>query len=362
MKPTFLFLRPFNEITATAEQLKILYRATKRLGHLVTIQNGEERSMLRLVRDMSYRTSHKSILSKLYSYIHPLIDITLIEANDKTWQELVIEQIDRTDAVIVHLAPRQADYLHKLTEIKPDSTPRSQPSELIEYNPILETGTGQGVLRELNYCKQANALHKVIVLIPAIFYSRVLEAMKVLKLANMLPGRWGYKNTSAGLVELLPRFSELDHSLVHLNEVHSIIPYRKFGGLIFNFLLRQALLACIESQWNSQVATHSMTSQVTVGIPPEPVSLPPDGELKRIRFTPVESLSKPPRHEVVELSFDEVKKMHPDCAEDIFKCQSCGRKADSLFFFQYGLEPNLSKGAMVYMKCQYCGYYENSLV
>jgi hypothetical protein len=121
-------------------------------------------------------------------------------------------------------------------------------------------------------------------------------------------------------------------------------------------------LSCIESQQQPCLSTTTIPAQIPVGIPSEPIPLPPDGKLKRIRFTPVESLSKPPRHEIVEVSFDEVKKMHPDLAEDHFRCQSCGRSAESIFFFQFGLEPKLSKGAMIYMKCQYCGYYENSAV
>jgi DNA-directed RNA polymerase subunit RPC12/RpoP len=51
--------------------------------------------------------------------------------------------------------------------------------------------------------------------------------------------------------------------------------------------------------------------------------------------------------------------MRPGKTDDLFRCQSCGHPATDVFLFQYGLQPNLSVHATIYLKCQYCGYYDN---
>ena len=362
MKYTFLFLRPFDVPSGTAKQLGQLCRAIRSIGRLTAIQNREEDTILRSDGGRGDQV-HNSMLSKLSNFLHPPTDgVILIHCSSQTWRRIVIEQIGRADAVIVNLAPRNKTILANLPGIKHDLPPKQLPSEVIEDHPIHETGTGQGLLQELDYCKQANALHKTIALIPAGFYPRVIESVKALAMGNLFPGRWLLKDTGSGLVQAIPRFSELDYSLLHLKEAHSVIRYRRFGGPMFNVQVRRALWSCVEPKQKARASTPDLPSEIYVGIPSEPIPLPPDGKLKRVRFTPVESLTKPPRHEVVEVSFDEVKKMHPGRAEKHFRCQSCGRGAESIFFFQFGLEPDLSTGAMIYMKCQYCGYYENSAV
>jgi len=86
-----------------------------------------------------------------------------------------------------------------------------------------------------------------------------------------------------------------------------------------------------------------------------PVVLPPDGELKHLRFTPVIFLCCIPKGQIVELSLDEVKQLYPKVAGKPLKCPRCGAKPVFLFWYQYGLTPNFSKEAAVYMRCQSCG-------
>lgn len=326
------------------------------------IQNGQEDTFLEAGGGSGDQV-RKGILSKLFNFVRPPTDdVTLIQCSGQTWRRIVIEQIGRADAVIVNLAPHNKATLASLHGIKYDLALRQLPSEVIEDYPIHEAGTGQGLLHELDYCKRAKALHKTIALIPTSFYPRVLESVKALAIGNMFPGRWLLHHKGPGLAQAIPRFSELDYSLLQLKETHSVVRYRHFGGPVFNVQVRRALLSCVEPRQNSRVSTPDLPSEIYIGIPSEPIPLPPDGKLKRIRFTPVECLTKPPRHEVVEMSVDEVKKMHPSHAEEHFRCRSCSRGAESIFFFQFGLDPDLSTGAMIYMKCQYCGYYENSAV
>jgi hypothetical protein len=80
-----------------------------------------------------------------------------------------------------------------------------------------------------------------------------------------------------------------------------------------------------------------------VGVPEEPVALPPDNNLKQLRFTPVQRLTKIPAGEITELSFDEVLEMFPEVASEEIACPQCGRGTEAMFWYQYGLQ----KGAIV---------------
>ena len=97
------------------------------------------------------------------------------------------------------------------------------------------------------------------------------------------------------------------------------------------------------------------TDRVIIGIPHEPIPLPPDGALKWLRFTPVESLTVLPRHEIVEISREEARALYPDVPQERFECLMCHEQPDGILFFQYGLVPTFTKGTMAYLKCQSCG-------
>jgi hypothetical protein len=89
----------------------------------------------------------------------------------------------------------------------------------------------------------------------------------------------------------------------------------------------------------------------------EPVNLPPDGKLKRIRFSQTKKLRYLPKGEVVELSLEEVKQVYPDIEKgEALVCPSCYSTKDSLFWFQYGLKPKLEESTGIHLKCQRCGH------
>jgi DNA-directed RNA polymerase subunit RPC12/RpoP len=62
-----------------------------------------------------------------------------------------------------------------------------------------------------------------------------------------------------------------------------------------------------------------------------------------------------PRSEIVELSLDEVRKLHREVDDGELKCPRCGRGPEVMFWYQYGLTPQFFKEAGTYMRCQYCG-------
>ena len=97
-------------------------------------------------------------------------------------------------------------------------------------------------------------------------------------------------------------------------------------------------------------------AQGHMAVPSQPVVLPPDGELKRLRVTPVHALPHIPRGQIVELSLDEVQQLYAEGASQSPRCPQCGGGPQSMFWYQYGLVPNFSKEAGVFMRCQTCGH------
>src|SRR5450755_477056 len=347
MEKAILFLRPFWDADTTAQQLKIIYRITRRYGKLIAIRNSAEQTVLRLTGNEAHQISHNTFFGKLYSFINPPLNLELIAATDDTWQEHAIEQIHKVDVVIVHLAPRKGPNFQDFPKLQPN--PALMKDLDFAHDPVYETGTGQGLLRELDYCKQVNALDKVIVLIPISFYPRVQEALAALEKTKV--GQW-FRHSQSGFLGLTPKLSALDQALAVLSEVRFVIPYRMFGGPMFNYHLHQALISCLVPL--QRLHDWTPLSQTTVGIPSDPVALPPDGRLKRIRFTRIQSLTKIPAGEIVELSLDEVKTINSDVEQEPLQCPSCGRGAKYMFWYQYGLEPNLSLRIGAFMRCQYC--------
>jgi len=342
-----LFLRPFWEDTdATVAHLKAIHNSTKSFGKLVAFQNGPERENLRLLGDRNPWAKYGSIWEKIYDYINPSLNLQLIQAPRETWQEQIIKQIQIADVVIVHLAPKEGPNVRKFDAMRPSQTPSP---DYFGHNPVHEVGTGYGLLRELDYCRRANALEKVIVLIPNSFFPRVLDALKILKMTQT--GQY-FRKTKEGLVALTSKLSARDHALAILGKTHSIISYRHFGGAIFNFYVQQALKSLIQQSHPQHLSSLAMA----INIPPKPVALPPDGKLKRIRFTPIKRLTKLPRGKIVELSLDEVKLIFPDVASEPLECPNCHEGPQFMFWYQYGLEPNFSREPSVYMRCQYCGH------
>lgn len=359
IKPTILFLRPFWAIDVTAKQLKKIHKITKRFGKLIALLNKSkdakhsEHTKLRLIGDENIWARHCTFLGNLYDYLNPPLNLSLIEVPDETWQKHCIEEMQKADIVIVHLAPTSPD-LQEFTPMQPERTP--SPELDFGHNPVHESITRHGLLRELDYCKQAKAFHKTIVLIPNSFLHRIFEALEIGDITQS--GQW-YRKTNAGLVALTPKLSTLDRALTVLNDVRSVIPYNNFGDRLFSVHLHQELSLCIESLRQQDLSTSLLShANIVTGIQSKPVRLPPGDELKHIRFTPVEKLTKIPRGEIVELSFDEVKKLKPDLASELesseLKCPSCGRGLECMFWYQYGLEP--SSSGEIYMRCQYDGH------
>lgn len=350
IKPTILFLRPFWDVDATSKQLKKIHKITKRFGKLIALQNKSKHTKLRLIGDENIWARHCAFLGNLYDYLNPPLNLSLIGATDEAWQECCIEQIRIADVIIVHLAPKESPDHQETTENDQWIPP---PEVYYGHNRFPKVGTGYGLLCELDYCKQENALQKTIVLIPKSYLHRVFGGIEILDLWDR------EKDTSLGA--LTPKRSEPDQAIAVLHDVRFIIPYDNFGDRLFSSRLHQELSLCAESLRQHDLLTSPLSKvNIVTDIPSKPVRLPPDGELKHIRFTPIQKLTKIPRGEIVELSFDEVKKLKPNLASELesceLKCPNCGKGLDSMFWYQYGLEPNFSKNAIIYMRCLYDGH------
>jgi hypothetical protein len=160
----------------------------------------------------------------------------LIKATEEAWQERCIEQIRIADVIIVHLAPKESPDHQETTENDQWIPP---PEVYYGHNCFPKVGTGCGLLCELDYCKQENALQKTIVLIPKSFLHRVFGGIEILD-------QWDRKR-DAGLGTLTPKLSELDQALAVLHDVKFIIPYDNFSDRLFSSRLHQELSLCVES-------------------------------------------------------------------------------------------------------------------
>jgi hypothetical protein len=311
------------------------------------IKNKDEDQKLGMEDEENPLYREKSIVRKIKYLFSPPPNIEFIVATDDTWQKTVIKQIQSADVVLVHLAPRASPVHADFDDFAPSTTPRQYDDELL-HELIHETGTGQGLLRELDYCRLANSLSKVIVLIPAHFYTRVQNALEIIE--KYSHGTY-WRKSASGLVALSPRLSALDQSLSVLHHTRFIIPYHTFGDRLFRSRLKNAM-----RQFSYESKPILSTSNVPVGVPNTVINLPPDGKKKLIRFSKIESLVKVPRGEIVELSFAEVVEIYPEIENENIICPRCQRNKSFMFWYQYGLEPILTKDKGTYMRCQYCGH------
>ena len=324
---TVLLLRPFWEPDYTLRQLTKVARLVHPSGKLMAIRNGRE-------NPSGWRRK---------------LGIELIDAADDVWQENAIGLIRAADAVIAHFAPRNRSGLAFMAPIRPDPTPHSGDTDLLRER-VHESGGSRGVLLELEYCRRAKAEAKLVVLVPEPFMNRVIDVLHAVELQQ--PGTF-FRDTESGLEALTPRVSAIDEALSVLNQARAIITYRRFGDRAFCARLKGELSGLITPS-----VPHVLTSgpEIVTGIPSEPAPLPPDGGLKHIRFTPVQNLIKIPAGNIVELSLAEVVSVHSSLAGQRIKCPRCSGGSKAMFWYQYSLEPDLTEGAGVFMRCQHCGH------
>lgn len=278
--------------------------------------------------------------------------LELITTSGDDWQIEVIEQINRADAIIVHLAAKASPDARPAETIERQMRIQTGHSDDFNYNPVQEFGTGHGVLRELAYCQQAGLLHKVIALMPREMFVRLKSAMSVLEQAAY--GQW-YRRTFGGFIATTPRLSANDQVLRELKRVHSMVVYPKFGTLSFHLRMRWSLRRCLavgEQPFRTESSLVRRSDNVLLI---QPIRLPPDNELKNLRFTPPHLLTAVPRSEIVELSLAEVQALYPEVHDEPLKCPRCGHGSEAMFWYQYGLTPQFSRNAGTYMRCQYCG-------
>lgn len=347
--PEILFLRPFWKTNTTVTQLRAMARTVRGIGALVTLRNSRQNTRIRLTSDVNPWSRYGSLMEKFYNVVNPALDLRLIASTDDDWQKDAIREIIRCKAVILHIAPHEGQNHRDFMPIKPGRILEKTFNRL--RNPVHESGIGHGLLRELEYCRQVSALAKTIVVVQAEFYSRVCEVVSALD--DIHNGIQHYMVLDEGLLPLQPRISAVDQALTALRDVHAIVPYKWFSGRAFNIQLRSELLTCLSLSGRT---SPEQEGKVLSGIPSGPIALPPDGELKWIRFSRLESLTKIPPLEIVELSIDEVKKCNPDLLAYYKVCKGCGRGPEVMFFYQRGRTPRLEPGVSVHMDCQYCGF------
>lgn len=356
-----LYLRPFWHPMRTAVRLRRIYSLTNQLGQLVTLQNADEEIGLRLDPNHNPLARYSKYLGRLYDYFRPVAKLRIVNATNLDWEKQVLEEIAKADVIIINLAPIDSSDAYESLK-KERLPPWVSPIELLDFETamrkttaqISEHGTelGEGLLRELYYCKQENVLDKVIVLTTPSFYITLQEkAGKCSPIAQKTRFELAKLN---GKSEPNTKITLIEEALGAFTEVFCIIQYTGYHDFQTWWYLYKALQKCLAFTPNTPFSFYPIGPQVPIDIPPVPVRLPPDGELKHIRYTPIQSLPWIPRYKVVELSEEEVRKVRPDLVNDPLRCQTCGNNSEFMFFFQYGLVPEFTAKKLIYMKCQCC--------
>lgn len=329
---TILFLRPFWDSDTTAAQLGALASALHDVKSIVALRNGREGNR----RWWLLAGSQKTVLPN---------NVRLVPSSRRRWQKDAIHEILNCDVVVVHLAPKDL----KRSPLPIPSVDRfvRDPRGPYVTEPIHESGIGEGLLRELAYCRQTSFLDRTVVVLPAAFEDRVSQMLEILH-HTPIGSRFYLLNHEDGSESALPRMTAADRALEALQHVHAVIPYVQFGDNAFNEALRNALASCLSTPVTPG------PRPLLYGIPSGPIALPPDWTLKWIRFTRLELLIWIPPNEIVELSTFEVRLFRPGALKYFKVCHGCGRGRKTMFFYQRGL--NLTQDAPVHMDCQYCGF------
>ena len=345
MSKKILFLRPFWRSYLSIRRIRTLYHATKAHGKLTIVESKWERKKIRIGEGGERK---KGVFQKIRDFVNPPMDVELIRASDQEWQEVVMEQIYQADVVIFHLAPKNPFQL-LFKKIVVNQKPRKGfgPDN---QTPVHESYAGRGLLLELKYCKQLEALSKAIVLVPLRFRERIMKILALLDRQSQIgTGQYFQNMGEKGFLPLAPKLSILDKALSSVADIDFVVPYRNFGDPHF---LHRFSTAIEQVKVRKHRAKDPKT--LVLGIPNGPILLPPDQKLKYIRFTPIQALTRTPLGEIAELSFEEVRLLHPHLDLNI-KCPNCGRGLKYMFWYKYDIDIKIDESTSIYMVCQHCG-------
>jgi len=348
----FLLLRTFGQIELNVREIRTVLAAVQGIGVVVLLGTEDERVAL----IHSLQTS-ETLLPGLDDVIQFMV------SGDDAWESTVAGEINKADAIIMHFKPKG----HAFPDMPIDCRPITDWHDYYRAK-CADPRTGKGLLAEVALCKRFNALKRTVLILDNAHVQPLHEAIRWawFKQAGSYGGNATVFSISpAGLTPTEPKLGAYDLELINLREVARVVRHRQGDFSSVKGPLRRALqMLEIRSMLRGCNVLFSLlrglglqrtgpdrSTTLTLGIPSDPVRLPPDNELKRIRFTPVEKIVCIPMRELVEISKAEVVGSLGICGHELV-CPYCGVGVDRMFFYQYGLTPKL--GEEVRVKCQEC--------
>jgi hypothetical protein len=364
-----LLLRTFKDPRADIVVLTALAAALTAQDRIVLVGDGQDEAAI--ARGWELVLGSGPAFGQQVCYVH---------SAEENWTTAVIREMSMADAIVLHLSPKdmgfpRVSYPRDLGDSFPQDALGASPDAassagdearqaLLEHwrvfsqTPLGALPTGAGLLREIAYLVRLDKLSRTIAVTDNRYYHHVSQ-----RITNAFMGIADSFTTSGQFIS--PRLTALEQQLVHLRGVRGVTfsGPEESAGLAAHFAdALRAELARLSGALPvmSQEARAQAVADLPVGRSDSPRRLPPDGELKVVRYTAVEDLLYIPTGEIVEVSRQDIETIlsAEACGAG---CPNCGASLSEIFFYVTGLEHQDTGGGETLSeawpngKCQRCG-------
>jgi len=369
-----LVLRTFKELSADIVVLTAIAAALESRGRIVLVGDGQDEAALAAGWDRVLGAPRG--FDDRVEYVH---------STGEDWTTTVLRQMCVADTVVLHLSPkglwfpqvfrppdlRQRFPQQALATLQQSASPAEQEAarqalgafeeerlRVLRATPLAALPTGAGLLREISYLIRLNLLDRTIAVADNRYYPHICH-----RVSGALLGSAEAFTVEGSFASL--RLTALEQQLAHLRGVQGVT----FSGPADTASVARNFAAAIRAELDSLFRTSPTLSQearrkavadLPVGRSDSPRRLPPDDELKVIRYTAVEDLIFIPTGDIVEVALEDIRAILSDDAAN-GGCPKCGAPLSEIFFYVTGLKYQSLRDAAALRqawpngKCQRCG-------
>jgi hypothetical protein len=343
-----LLLRTFKDPRADIVVLTSLAAALEARDRIVLVGDGQDKAAI--AEGWEHVLGAGQAFGRQVGYV---------QSTAESWPVAVLREMCAADAIVLHLSPKnlwfpRVSHPPDLREKFPEEVPAAERWRVFTETPLGALPTGAGLLREIAYLDRLNKVERTIVVTDNRHYRHICQ-----RISNAIMGAADAFTVDGGF--LSPRLTALEQQLVHLRGVRGVT----FSGPADSRGLAEHFAAALRAELRtypamSPDARRRAVAELPLGRSDSPRRLPPDGELKVIRYTPVEDLIFIPTGDIVEISLDDVGTALSADVVDA-SCPTCGAALAEIFFYVTGLKYQDIHGGPALReawpsgKCQRCG-------
>ena len=371
-----LVLRTFKELSADIVVLTAIAAALESRGRIVLVGDGQDETALAASWDRVFDPTRA--FDDSVEYVH---------STSEDWATTVLSEMCVADTIVLHLSPKGLWFPHvfrppdlqqrfprqALATLQQSASPAEQEAaqqalaafeeerlRALRTTPLAALSTGAGLLREISYLIKLNLLDRTIAVADNRYYPHICH-----RVSSALLGSAEAFTVEGSFASL--RVTALEQQLAHLRGVRGVT----FSGPADTTSVARNFAAALRTELDSLFRTFPTLSQearrkavadLPVGRSDSPRRLPPDDELKVIRYTTVEDLVFIPTGDIVEVAREDIRAILSADAADA-GCPKCGAPLSEIFFYVTGLQhqhQSLRDAAVLQQawpngKCQRCG-------